>query len=399
MVAIALWSDPALAGFDLLAEVNGAQPGAQPNFLHGAPGSYAGTGLASLLAPATSPAANPGSKPVASEQPAGPAAGEPDTPSTPPAEGETASVPPASASEVPPPTGAPTTGSSPVIPLPSQAPIAVPRATGEQAGEENEDNSATLGGSPSDPNALLPIPEDTAPETEEDVRSELIKKRNVPPLWVDMEYNTHRTRALSLPPLFIHRTPKEGHPEKLFHADLSLTFGWYSKSKKKRRYIAPLGLFMGSFSKRTSAWGAIPLLMGYKRVGEQYTFGQFPLVWAWGNRHVKNLVVGPFHYHQKTPDSLRAMSGMLVWYGNQDLKDGNPLTDRRYLVAAPFFIRRDKGLRRTDVGVPLYVGGYNKVKGLKHRTLFPFFHWQSNEFGNRRELWTLPFIKRSDKAR
>jgi hypothetical protein len=132
-------------------------------------------------------------------------------------------------------------------------------------------------------------------------------------------------------------------PDKLAHFDLSLTTGWYSKRKQKRRYLSPLALFFGSFSERTSAWAAGALLMGYKRVGEQFNFGQFPFVWRWGNKQVKNLVVVPFHYHQKTPDSLRGFDAILFWYGHKNTTDADPLNDLRYFVGAPLFVQVTKG--------------------------------------------------------
>ncbi|MEZ4381543.1 MAG: hypothetical protein R3A79_09355 [Nannocystaceae bacterium] len=227
----------------------------------------------------------------------------------------------------------------------------------------------------------------------------LLQKKGVPPFWIDRTYSTHRTRAMALPPLFIHRKGSEGHPEKLFHADLSLTFGWYSKRKERRRWLSPLGLFYGSFSERSTAWGTAALLMGYKRTGEKFNFGQFPLVWWWGNKYVRNLVVLPFHYHQKAPDAYSAMSGLLFWYGHKNLEDDDPQNDLKWFVGAPLFVRAQKGVKRVDLGIPLYVGGEDKLKGKKHRTLFPFFHWQSSEFGNRRELWTPLYVQRRDRAR
>lgn len=258
---------------------------------------------------------------------------------------------------------------------------------------------ATTGvtGEVSAPSAAVESTTDLAAPTLE--APKLLKKRNVPPFWIDRTLTTHRTRALTLPPLFVHREGTKGHPEKFFHADLSLTFGWYAKSNGRRRWISPGILFFGGFSERTSAWGSGVLLMGYKRVGEQFNFGQFPFVWWWGNKHVKNLVVAPFHYHQKTPDSKQAMSGLLFWYGHKNLNDDDPLNDRRHFVAAPLFVRAQVGVKKVDVGIPLYIGGEDKLAGKKHRTLVPFFHWSTHEFGNRSELWTLPFVRRSDKAR
>jgi hypothetical protein len=79
--------------------------------------------------------------------------------------------------------------------------------------------------------------------------------------------------------------------------------------------------------------------MGYKRTGEQFNFGQFPFVWRWGNKQVKNLVVVPFHYHQKTPDSLRGFDLILFWYGHKNTTDDDPLNDLRYFVGAPLFVQ------------------------------------------------------------
>lgn len=227
---------------------------------------------------------------------------------------------------------------------------------------------------------------------------ELLAKRGVPPFWIEREYTTHRTRAIAFPPLFIHRTPKPDHPEAFLHADLALTFGWYSPRTERRHWLNPAALFYGYKSERKTVWGTIPLLMGYRRVGEQFNFGQFPLVWWWGTKFVKNLLVVPFHYQQRAPESFRAVSGIVAWYGHRNLHDADLTNDRRYLVVAPVFWRFGRGLRRFDIS-PLYVGGANELQGLRHMTVLPLFHWQSREFGNRRELWTLPWIRRVDDAR
>ncbi|MCA9653550.1 MAG: hypothetical protein H6712_02125 [Myxococcales bacterium] len=227
---------------------------------------------------------------------------------------------------------------------------------------------------------------------------QLLGRRGVPPFWFERDYDTHRTRAMALPPLFVHREPKPGHPDKYFHADLALTFGWYSKTNERRTWINPLALFYGYRSERKTVWGTVPLLMGYRRVGEQFNFGQFPLVWWWGTKFVKNVLVVPFHYQQRAPESFRAVSGIVAWYGNRNLHDADLTNDRRYLVVAPVFWRFQRGLKRFDFS-PLYVGGANELAGLRHMTVLPLFHWQSREFGNRRELWTLPWIRRVDDAR
>ncbi len=220
----------------------------------------------------------------------------------------------------------------------------------------------------------------------------------VPPFWIKREFDTHRTTAMAFPPVFVHNEPKPGHPERFFHGNLSMTFGWYSKTKERRNWINPVGLFYGYFSERKTAWGAAPLLMGYRRVGEQFNFGQFPFVWWWGSKFVKNVLVVPFHYQQRAPESFRAVSGLVAWYGNKNLHDADLTNDRRYLIVAPAFWRFQRGLKRFDIS-PLYIGGANKLVGLKHMSVLPLFHWQSREFGNRKELWTLPWIHRTDRAR
>ncbi|WP_181198371.1 hypothetical protein [Enhygromyxa salina] len=226
----------------------------------------------------------------------------------------------------------------------------------------------------------------------------LQRKRTIPPFWLEREYDTHTTTALTLPPLFVHRQPKPGHPETLAHFDLSFTIAYYAKDRRKKRWMNPLALYFGGFSEHKTVWAAIPLLMGYRRVGEQFNFGQFPFVWWWGNRHVKNLFVFPFHYRKKAPDQVFGVSGFLAWYGSRNLDDDNIDNDRRHFVFAPVFFRFQRGLKTVDAS-PLYFGGKNLTKGLTHRTLLPFFHWQRREFGNRTELWTIPWIRRKDKAR
>jgi hypothetical protein len=250
---------------------------------------------------------------------------------------------------------------------------------------------------------VLPPPgpeQATPPEYELELTppSELLEKHSVPPFWIDRRYDTHHTRALTFPPIFVHRKAGEDNPEKFFHFDLSLTLGWYGKRTSKRRLVSPAVLYFGSFSERKTVWAAVPLLMGYKRVGEQFNFGQFPLVWAWGNKHVKNLFVFPLHYQQKNPEGFRGVSGLIAWYAQRNLDDHDPTNDQKHLVVAPFFSTVTRGLKRVDIA-PIYVGGHNLEKGIRHRTLLPFFHWQSREFGNRKEMWTALWISRQDKAR
>ena len=242
------------------------------------------------------------------------------------------------------------------------------------------------------------LDDDTAVLQTAPVDSTLLRKRSVPPFWIHREYDTHTTRALTFPPVFVHRTPKPDHPDKLLHVDLSLTFGWYSRRDERRRWLNPAALFYGSFSSRKTVWGAAPLLMGYRRVGEQFNFGQFPFVWWWGTKHVKNFLVVPFHYHQRSPEGLRAMSALLFWYGHRNLDDTDPTNDRRHFVAAPVFWRFQRGFRRFDFAF-LYMAGENKLSGRDFKAAAPFFVWQSSEFGNRKELWTLGWVRRTDTAR
>jgi hypothetical protein len=249
---------------------------------------------------------------------------------------------------------------------------------------------------PAKPEPRQPQPNVVADEPAQP--SKLLKKRNVPPFWLNREFDTHTTKAIPFPPLFVHRKPKAGHPEKLLHLDLALTFGWYDKRRQKRRWLNPAGLFIGSFSDHKTVWGAVPLLMGYKRVGEQFNFGQFPLVWWWGNRHVKNFLVLPVHYQQKAPDGFKGITGLIVWYGSKNLDDHDPNNDRKHRIVFPAFLRYRKGLKQVDVS-PLYVGGRNELKGTKWRSVIPFFLWESLESGNRKELWTALFIHRRDQAR
>jgi len=372
-----------------------ASGGAKPALLLGppvrqprrAPGDDATTG--DDAAPSTPAPSTPAPSTPAPPTPAPPVS-QPDPTGGQPAQPEPSGGQPA-------PSGSPAPGRlSPRIPP--------PRAIAQPDVEDEEDDEA----SEPDPRAaamaraLSPESEPPPPAAAPVVDTgppRLLRGKSVPPFWIDRSWTTHRTRALTLPPLFFHRSAAAGHPEKLAHFDLSLTTGWYSQRKQKRRYLSPLALFFGSFSERTSAWGAGALLMGYKRVGEQFNFGQFPLVWYWGNKQVKNLVVAPFHYHQKTPDSLRGFDMLLFWYGRKHTADADPLNDLRYFVGAPLFVQVTQGVKRTTVGVPLYVGGSDKLRGLTHRTVFPFAHWQSREFGNRHELWTLPYVQRSDLAR
>ena len=256
---------------------------------------------------------------------------------------------------------------------------------------------------PTETAAAAPAPSEDG-ESDEDASqtetnrsgSTLIRQRNVPPFWFDREFDTHRTKAV--PPFFIHRAPKPGHPEKLLHADLSLTFGWYDKTMQRRRWMNPAVLFFGGFSERKTVWGAVPLLMGYRRVGEQFNFGQFPLVWWWGTKFVKNFLVVPFHYQQKTPDSYRGVSALLFWYGHKDTKDADLQNDRRHFVAAPFFFRFQRGLKRFDYSL-VYFGVYNKLKGRKYSAFAPFVLMHESEFGNRKEVWSLPWVRRTDAAR
>ena len=194
-----------------------------------------------------------------------------------------------------------------------------------------------------------------------------IRDRNVPPFWLSKESETHTTRALYLPPVFVHRTPKPGHPEKLLHLDLSLTVGWYDKKNERKRYINPVGLFFGGYSEQRTAWGMVPLLMGYKRVGEVFRFGQFPLAWYWGNRDVKNLLVVPLHYQQRRPSGFRGMSGLIAWYGHENLDDQDESNDRRWTVVAPLYVGLTLGTSKLHIS-PIFIAGSDARRGVRHRT-------------------------------
>jgi hypothetical protein len=270
-----------------------------------------------------------------------------------------------------------------LVPTPSTP----PREDDDEQDEQDEQDEVV----PEQPRGRVEVPGELVVPT-------LEAKRVIPPFWVYRKFDTHTTRALTFPLVFVHRKPAAGHPEKFFHADLSFTFGYYAKQRGKTRWMNPLALFFYGKSEFKTSWAALPLLMGFRRVGDQYNFGQFPFVWWWGNKYVKNLVVLPFHYHKRAPDQRFAISGLLFWYGNSHLDDEFADNDRRHFVAAPVFWRFQKGQRSFDIS-PLWIAGRNDLKGSKHRTLLPFFHWQSRELGNRTELWTLAWIDRKDQAR
>jgi hypothetical protein len=277
-----------------------------------------------------------------------------------------------------PPSGGPG-AAIPVKPTPEPAP------EDEDAAEDEEEDEGELVQPGAPPPMKLEPPK-------------LLSKRTIPPFWLSREYDTHRTTALTFPPLYFHRQPKPGHPEMLAHFDLSFTIAYYAKLRRKQRWMNPLVLTFGGFSEHKTVWASLPLLMGYRRVGEQFNFGQFPFAWWWGNKHVKNLFVFPVHFRKKAPDQTFAVSGFLAWYGNKHLDNDSIEDDRRHFVFAPVYFRFQKGLLTVDAS-PLYFSGKNVGKGLTHRTLLPFFHWESREFGNRKELWTIPWIQRSDEAR
>ncbi len=272
-----------------------------------------------------------------------------------------------------------------LIPTPSQDPAEDPAA---DETDPDEDEDGVLPEQPRGSNEL--VGELVVPTLE--------AKRNIPPFWIFKQYDTHTTRALTFPPVFVHRTPSADHPEKFLHVDLAFNFGWYAAKKGKKRWINPLALTFYGKGEYKTTWAALPLLMGFRRVGDQFNFGQFPFVWWWGNKYVKNLFVLPFHYHKHAPDRRFAISGFLVWYGNKDLDDEFVENDRKHFVVAPVFWRFQKGLTSFDIS-PLWIAGRNDLTGMKHRTLLPFFHWESRESGNRKELWTLLWIDRKDKAR
>jgi len=309
----------------------------------------------------------------------------------------------------PPPTDASATSpprdESPLLTPPREASTAPESPTATTSGADPEAVEPTVSPTssppatePSIPSTPAPLEVATEPPPSPPTTSTLLRKRDVPPFWFNREYDTHRTRAIAFPPLFVHRKPKPGHPERFVHADLSLTFGWYATAKERRRWINPVFMFFGGFSTRKTVWGAPLLLMGYRRIGEQFNFGQFPLVWWWGTKFVKNFFAVPFHYQQKTPDGFMGVSALLFWYGHKDLGDANLENDKRHFVAAPLFWRFDRGPKRYDFAF-LYVGGHDKLEGKRYGAVAPFAFWQRTEFGNRSELWTWAWIKRNDIAR
>lgn len=282
------------------------------------------------------------------------------------------------------------------------APASPPNATGTAgARAEASDDGASATVQPGR-TAVNPFPAATKPSTANPEREaastppQLVRKRSVPPFWIDRTWTTHRTRALAFPPVFVHRTPAATSPEKLLHVDLSFTFGWYAKAKERRRYINPLFLFFGGYSERKTTWAALPLLMGYRRVGEQYNFGQFPFVWAWGTKLVKNLAVVPFHYQQKKPDGRQAVTALLFWYGHKNLQDDDRDNDRKHFVAAPVFWRFQRGVKRFDFAF-LYLGGQHRGRGTRYGAVLPVAFWRSTGFGNHKEVWSLPWIRRKNE--
>lgn len=227
----------------------------------------------------------------------------------------------------------------------------------------------------------------------------VIKGRSIPPFWFDRQSPTHRTRALALPPLFIHKTPADPNARgPFFHADLSLTFGWYQAKKDRRRYLNPLALFLGSFGKDSASWATLPLLMGYKRYGHHFNFIQFPLIWYWGDKNNKTALALPFFYRQVTPQQKINAILFLAWFGQSGIGDRDRSNDLRFAVAPPFWFKWDNFHRRLRIA-PFYLSVDNHAKASRHKTLFPLFHWNQSEQGNRENLWTPLWIRRKDHAR
>ena len=97
--------------------------------------------------------------------------------------------------------------------------------------------------------------------------------------------------------------------------------------------------------------------------------------------------------------ATRGFDVILFWYGHKNLNDDDPQNDLRYFIGAPLFIQVTKGPSRLTLGLPLYGGWRNKAKGVAHHTIFPFAHWGSREFGNRRDVFSLLWVQRRDDAR
>ena len=117
-----------------------------------------------------------------------------------------------------------------------------------------------------------------------------------------------------------------------------------------------------------------------------------------GHQVRQELPGDPVPLPAQVADGFRGVSALLFWYGNKNIGDANLDNDRRHFVAAPLFWRFQRGLKRFDFAF-LYIGGYNKLKGKKYISMAPFAVWQEAEFGNKRDLWTLGWIRRTDKAR
>jgi hypothetical protein len=103
----------------------------------------------------------------------------------------------------------------PVIP----APTAIPQPSSDDArGRRQRTPSHRSRPSAEDIARSAAARVDAAPRTPEQVDEgpqRFIRGRSVPPFWIDREWTTHRTRALTLPPLFFHRTGSRARPEKL----------------------------------------------------------------------------------------------------------------------------------------------------------------------------------------
>jgi hypothetical protein len=246
---------------------------------------------------------------------------------------------------------------------------------------------------PQKPGAQANPPTSSSPNTQQSGGRSLL------PFWLDLSRAESRTRALILPPVFIDRRARDNDKNKpFFHADLSLTFGWHSQKIAGRRWFNPAGLFFGGFSESSTRWAAVPLLMGYSRRGDDFTFGQFPLVWWWGNKTTSNFLAIPLYFRNKRPNSMLSTAALVFWRGNSNLDDADPSNDLRYTVAGPLFVHVETH-RRSIYVAPLWLSGVNRYRGREHKTFAPFFHWHRSEFGNREALIT-PFWSHSqDRAR
>jgi hypothetical protein len=121
----------------------------------------------------------------------------------------------------PAPDGAPpAAGGTRVIPRPNAVPVPDQAAAALEGVPEEDEEAGATGPSAAQMERALPSesgppPSAQAAEVVETGPARFIRGKSVPPFWIDRTWTTHRTRALTLPPLFFHRTGGANNPEKL----------------------------------------------------------------------------------------------------------------------------------------------------------------------------------------